>query len=330
MHSCNPYRTWFTSCLTLHIALCFWLGSIGLEAQGAENVQNLNTRAIAVLYPDLDEPYRSVFAKISEGIEDRMKGPVSSYALGSTLDLGELNRQLKRNDTKVIIALGRQGLKTASMLDKNIAVIVGGVLSLPENENRNLTGINLAPDPALLFGKLKKFLPGIKKVTVIYNPKYNEWLMKLAREAAKTYGLELVTLEAYDLATAVRYYDTTFATADHRSDTVWLPQDATTVDEETILPLVLKESWNRGVVMFSSSFSHVKKGVLFALYPNNFELGHTLAQFTLNIITGDLPKKGMLPLRDVHTAVNLRTASHLGLNIDYQQQRNFDFVFPEP
>jgi putative ABC transport system substrate-binding protein len=29
-------------------------------------------------------------------------------------------------------------------------------------------------------------------------------------------------------------------------------------------------------------------------------------------------------------AVNLRTASHLGLNIGYQQQRGFDYIFPEP
>ena len=37
-----------------------------------------------------------------------------------------------------------------------------------------------------------------------------------------------------------------------------------------------------------------------------------------------------MPLREVHTAVNLRTANHIGLNISYQQQRSFDFVFPEP
>jgi putative ABC transport system substrate-binding protein len=38
----------------------------------------------------------------------------------------------------------------------------------------------------------------------------------------------------------------------------------------------------------------------------------------------------VLPLREVHTAVNLRTASHIGLIIGYQQQRSFDFIFPEP
>ena len=37
----------------------------------------------------------------------------------------------------------------------------------------------------------------------------------------------------------------------------------------------------------------------------------------------------MLPLREVYTAVNLRTASHIVLNLSEQQQRSFDSVFSE-
>ncbi|MFC5475253.1 ABC transporter substrate binding protein [Paraherbaspirillum soli] len=286
--------------------------------------------ALAVIYPDLPEPYRSIFAKIIEGIEEQTKTKVSSYPIGPNSNLADLSGQLKRGGTKVVIALGRQGLKAASGLERDISVVVGGVLSVPEGDSRNLTGISLTPDPALLFALLKKLLPGAKKVTVIYDPQHNEWLLKLAREAAKALGLELVVHEAHDLASAARLYEAAFAGADSRLDAVWLPQDATTVDEETILPLVLKESWNRGVPVFSSSFLHVKKGALFALYPNNLGLGHDLASTALSVLAGDSRKHGLSPLREVLTAINLRTASHVGLNIDYQQQRSFDFVFPEP
>jgi putative tryptophan/tyrosine transport system substrate-binding protein len=167
-------------------------------------------------------------------------------------------------------------------------------------------------------------------VTVIYDPQNNAWLLKLAHAAAKAQGLELVAHEAPDLATAARLYEAAFAAADSRIDAIWLPQDATTVDEATILPLVLKESWNRGVPIFSSSFLHVKKGVLFALYPNNMELGRDLANSALGVLAGEPRKRGVSPLRAVYTAVNLRTANHIGLNIDQQQQRSFNFIFPEP
>ena len=91
---------------------------------------------------------------------------------------------------------------------------------------------------------------------------------------------------------------------------------------------MLKESWNRNVPVFSSSYLHVKKGALFVLYPNNVDLGRNLASSAIKIISGEA-RRGMLPLRDVHTAVNLRTASHIGLSLSNEQQRSFDSVFPE-
>ena len=291
---------------------------------------NQSTDSIAIIYPDIGEPFRAIFATIIEGIEEKTKVKVQSYPILPNMEPADLNSQLKKKGTKVVIALGRQGLKTAAGLDSAIAVVVGGVLSVPEPDSHNLTGISLTPDPSLLFMRLKNLLPGIKRVLVVYNPQTNEWLIKLAREAAKTQGLELVTFQARDLSSAARLYESTFATADGRQDAVWLPQDTTTVDETTVLPLVLKESWNRGVPIFSSSLVHVKKGALFALYPNNLELGRSLASVALNLLTGDAPKRGIVTLREVHTAINLRTASHIGLSIGEQQQRSFDFVYPVP
>ena len=286
--------------------------------------------AIAVIYPDLGEPYRSIFSKIIEGIDEKAKVPVYSYPIGANVDSADLNGQLKRNDIRVVIALGRQGLKAATGLQRDIPIVVGGVLAPPEAENSNLMGISLTPDPALLFARLKNLLPGVKRVSVVYDPQQNEWLIKLAREAAKAQGLELAAYEARDLASAARLYEAAFAAADSKRDALWLPQDATTVDEGTILPLVLRESWNRGVPIFSSSFLHVKKGALFALYPNNVELGRNLASSALGVLSGESRKRGVAPLREVHIAVNLRTANHIGLNIGHQQQRSFDFIFPEP
>lgn len=300
------------------------------DATEPKRVDALATASIAVVYPDLGEPYRSVFVQIIEGIEDAAGAPVRQYAVGSNADPSELRAQLKRNGVKVAITLGRQGLKAMSGLDKDIAVVAGGVLSLPETESRNLLAVSLTPDPALLFSRLKNLLPGMRRVIVIYNPQQNEWLIRLAREAAKVHSLELVTYEARDLSSAARTYETAFATIDGKRDAIWLPQDSTTVDESAVLPMILKESWNRNVPVFSSSFLHVKKGVLFALYPNNVEMGRTLANSAFGILSGDSRRRGVLPLREVNTAVNVRTASHIGLNIGYQQQRSFDYIFPEP
>jgi len=282
---------------------------------------------IAVLYPDIGEPYRKVFTEIIDGIERQTRLPVRGYPLADHADLAELQAALKRNGGKVIIALGRQGVKAAATMT-GLPVIVGGVSALPEADKWN--GISLTPDPTLLFARLKSLLPTVRRVIVVYNPQNSEQLIRLAREAARAQGLELVALEAADLAAAVRRYESALAGADSRLDALWLPPDATTVDESTILPLVLRESWDRNLPIFSSSILHVKKGALFALFPNNTELGRDLANLAAAALVGEPLKHGVTPLRAVRTAFNWRTANHIGLAMDANQQRGFDFLYPEP
>lgn len=283
---------------------------------------------LAVLYPDIGEPYRKVFTEIVEGIEDQAQLRVHGYPVAAGADLAELQAALKNSGCRIVIALGRQGLKTASSLDLPLGMVVGGVSSVPEADKLN--GISLTPDPALLFSHLKGLLPGVRRVIVVYNPQTNEALLRLAREAARAQGLELLALEATDLAGVAHRYESAFATADGRRDALWLPPDALTVDEGVILPMVLRESWNRNIAIFSSSIVHVRKGALFALYPNNFELGRDLATLALARLNGDTARRGVAPLRAVRTALNTRSASHMGLNLSTSQQRSFDAIFPEP
>jgi putative ABC transport system substrate-binding protein len=304
-----------------------------ITATAARNLANKIAQAslagsIAVIYPDIGEPYRSVFAQIINGIEEKAKGRVSNFAVGPNVDVGELNDSLRKQDTRVVIALGRQGVKVASALEGNYGVVVGGVLMAPGEEVRNLQVNSLSPDPALLFSRLKGMMPKVRRIFTVYDPRQNEWMMKLAREAALAQGLEFVAYEAQDLRSAMRAYQEIMAEVDNSKDALWLPQDSITVEESTVLPMVLKESWDNNLAVFSSSFGHVRRGVLFSLYPNNVELGRHLAGSALGLIaSGATETSSMLPLREVLMAINLRTAKHLGLNISRPQ--SFDMAFPE-
>lgn len=285
--------------------------------------------SIAVIYPESAEPYRSVFSQIIEGIEDKAKTRVVRYVVGSNANSQEIANELRRQDVKVVIALGRNGLKTAMSLSNDFKIVAGGLLSLPETDVRKLTLLSLAPAPNLLFDRLKSLMPDVARVHVVYDPRNSGWLIRMAKESARAAGLELVAEEAPDLTTAVNRYQTILATADPRRDAIWLPQDVTTVDEATVLPMVLQESWNRGLLVFSSNLSHVKRGALFSLYPDTAQLGRNLAATAMDSISGSA-NQGQLPLRDVLVAVNLRTANHLGLRFSTRQQQSFNLTFPEP
>jgi putative tryptophan/tyrosine transport system substrate-binding protein len=288
------------------------------------------TGSIAVVYPDIAEPSRSIFAKIIEGIEVKTKSRIWAYPVGVNLDMPTLNEELRRQDIRVVIALGRNGLKVANGLSRDISVVAGGIINAPESDTLSFTVHSLAPDPRLLFERLKSLSPQTKRVFVVYDAKQNAWLMRLAMDAARVHGLELVAMEAIDLKTASRVYQELIANADPKKDALWLPQDTTTVEESSVLPMILLESWNRSLPVFSSNVGHVRRGALFALYPNNLGLGQNLAQSAISQLnaTGH-PTRSVTPLRDVLAAVNTRTANHLGLNLSGRAQQSFDMVFPE-
>jgi putative ABC transport system substrate-binding protein len=286
--------------------------------------------SIAVIYPDIGEPYRSVFAKIIEGIEDKTRTRVASFPVGADVDNERVAGELRRQNIKVVIALGRHGIKVASGLNRDIGVVAGGVIWAPEAATRAVSVISLAPDPALMFARLKELVPTIRRVFMVYDPKHNAWLARLAKEAAQTLDLELIAHQAGDLRSAVRRYQEILATANPKQDSLWLPQDSTTVEESSVLPLALEKSWDRSLVVFSSNVTHVSRGVLFALYPDNLALGRNLADSALDFLgTGTQDSNTVMPLRTVLLAVNLRTAAHLGLKLSNEQQRQVDLAFPQ-
>lgn len=284
--------------------------------------------AIAVFYPDIGEPYRSVFSKIIEGIEQQAKGRVASFAVGSANIGPELGSELRRRDLRAVIALGRNGLRAVAGLDKAMPVVAGGVLSVPEAEARDLLVHSLTPDPALLFARLRVLVPGVRRVAVVFDPRQNAWLMRLAREAARAQGLELLATEAEDLKSALRAYQAAVNTLETRRDALWLPHDSTTVDESAVLPLVLQEAWDRSFSVLSSSVAHVRRGALFSLYPDNAALGRRLGAALLAALGSNSRPVGVQPLRDVLIAANVRAANHLGLNFS-GGPHSFDMVFPE-
>ncbi|MBT9499709.1 MAG: hypothetical protein IV092_00590 [Burkholderiaceae bacterium] len=306
----------------LAVALCVGGPWIGARAQGAR------AESLAVLYPDIGEPFRAIFAKILEGIDDRLQARVLRVAVPAEADMAGLAADMQRREPKLVIALGRAGLRLASALDRRIEVVAGGVISPSEAEARDATVHSLAPDPLLLMQRLKGLLPGVKRVSVAYSARHSAWLMRFAQDAARQLGLELQAQEVGDLKAALRHYQEFFAQASPQH-ALWLPQDPLSVDESTVLPLVLQESWNHGVPLFSSNLGHVRRGALFALYPNNLELGRSLGGSALARLAGTAGPRYALPLRDVHAALNTRTASHLGLDLSPRLQRAFELLLPE-
>ncbi len=302
----------------------------GVIVVKAAQAESLDPSRVAVLYPDMREPFRKVFRNMIRGIESQLVGSVKSYPLFQGFKQTDLERWLDQNQIQIVIALGNRGLETARRLPSTRRIVLGALLTVPATNAHRYSGIVLTPDPGILFARLNELAPKVKRVTVVYKPQTHQWIINQAQAAARAQGVALNVLAAGDLRKAAGLYRDFLREKLNRSDALWLLQDDTVLDERAILPFVLKQAWDREFVVLSSNPVHVKRGALFALFPDNYKMGRSLAKLALDVSAGNRNSagNGFQTLKDLRIAVNMRTAEHLGLKYSSRKKRQFDLVFP--
>lgn len=291
-------------------------------------VVGANSSKLAVFYPEAKEPYRSIYQEIISGTKNSIGQETQAVELNEFLlrkgfDSESIIQQLKQQNIDKVIVLGRLGFKLAKALPKEFNVVSG---ALPITPN-GISGISLIADPAYLFDYLGQVAPNVKRVHVAYS-KRSEWLIALAKQAAKSRDLELNVKKVTSTKEAVEFYQELFESDVSRQDAIWLPLDRVSSHDKITLPLILEKAWAREVVVFSSKPSHAKRGALFSTYPDNFALGMHLYKMVQEL-DQQPEKKNFAALTSTLLAVNLRTAAHLGLKYSSEQQQKFKLTFPE-
>ncbi|QKQ28049.1 ABC transporter substrate binding protein [Candidatus Reidiella endopervernicosa] len=278
---------------------------------------------VAVIYPDVSAPYSQVFEKIIEGIERHPGITVVAHRLSNGDATQRADDWLSSQNATAIIALGQQSHKVARDLKPDIPVIVGATLIAPNG----LSGVSLAADPEAFFSRLGSLTPPVRRVFTVYNRKQSGWLIERAAKLARKYDIELISKEAESSREAVLQYNAVLDMVRDGEDALWLPLDQV-APGKTILPSILKQAWQKRLVVFSSNPSHTRKGTLFALFPDHRGLGLRLAEIVVDSIRN--PNRGPVlePLKALKIAVNMRTASHLGVNYNSRLREQISLTFP--
>lgn len=280
---------------------------------------------LAVIYPEAPPPYKQVFDQILDGIEARHPDRLLSYSLEKGFNREQLVKRLEEDRVDMVVTLGRRGYSLIGDLSGKYPLVSGALPLTPANP---VSGISLIADPDSLFGQLRNLSPTTRRVFVLYTDK-SRWLVDLAQNSAARKGFELQAHSVNSLSDAVRAYEEILAQAQAQTDAIWLPLDKVVANETIILPMLLREAWDRRLVLFSSKPSHVQRGTLFSIYPNNQQSGERLAEMVRALYLGDAVP-GIEPSRSQNVGVNLRTAVHLGLEYSPSLVRSFYRTFPQP
>lgn len=280
-------------------------------------MSSVTAAELLVTMPQVREPYRSVLNQIVDGVERTASvrlvvlDEAALARTGAVLPQGE----------RVVIALGISAVKASSPLRTQLPVAVGAILT-PDG-HPPLPGISLEADPDLLFARLRLLRPNIRTVYWLYRPVRNGWLLDHAEEAAHAHDLELIAIATENARTAAQRYQEILNRVDSSIEAVWLTQDPALLSVDSALPDILNRAWTKNIVVFSGSVQHVAHGVLFALFPDNVAMGEDLAQLALAHADGETVT--FTPNRSLRSAINRRTAEHLGITVD---ARDYDLVLP--
>ncbi len=287
----------------------------------------------AVLYPDIREPFRSVFTTIVEGVSEAIDGPVLVRVIQNDETPESIETWLRTNGVSSTVVLGSRGQALSEQLSRTTPVVIGAVHMSSELWTNSYYGIALNPDPSAMFKQLKVIAPSVERVHIVYHREREQWLIDMAKPLALKHGLTLNPVPVDTLQNAANSYMEVLRDQKSRTEALWLSQDSAILDEQAVLPMILKESWDNKLIVFSSNPSHVRRGVLFALYPDNQRMGSRIGALLMELHEyrahgRNSDPTGMRMLDALHTAFNVRTAGRLGIRYTREDLSGFDLVFP--
>ncbi|NQZ12477.1 MAG: hypothetical protein HRT35_35430 [Algicola sp.] len=288
-------------------------------------VAPLRAATLAVVYPKTNKTSGAVYQQIIDGIKQEFDGSVILIEVPKKLDrkaLAAIAASIEQKKPDMVIALGGRGRKVCRLFKSKIPWVSGASTS----RSKGISGITPIADPDVMFAKLKTLSPKVKRIFVVYS-KRNKWLIDLAKKSAAGYGLEMLTYPIKDRAAAMILYNKLIKESVKKNDAIWLPHDKKSADPKYALPLLLNAAWERRFVVFSSRLDYVRRGVLFSLLPDNLVTGSQLVKMVQGMHK-ESTVPGVKTTTVVKLAVNLRTASHLGLVYTTKQKGQFHLTFP--
>jgi len=197
---------------------------------------------VGVIYPDVREPYRTVFKTIISGIEAELGAQVSQYSINDETKLPALEDWIKTEQVDSVVALGNAGLTMSQSLGTEYDKVVGAVMITGQRANEKLNAISMTPDPSRLFSKLKELSPGVKRICVVYNPQTQDWLIERAKQAAAHFSINFHAEVAENTRDAAVLYREMLKNQQSGSDAIWLLQGDPALKERSILYMILKEA----------------------------------------------------------------------------------------
>ncbi len=294
---------------------------ISVASLSLSSIPVLAEEVALILYPDVRPPYDKVFEDISKGFADNFTGSVEYLEVSGKTSPVAVSDKVERTKPQLVVALGKNSYNLYQQSEISLPLILGAITQ----SQPTTAGISMIPDSIVIMQRLLQLTPDVKRVYVV---KRNDQLNDMVSRAQAYLGsrkIELLVTETSSLQESAGAYRQILEEATE-GDAIWILPGSGVVDN-SVLSMLLSRGWTKNLILFSSNPAHVKRGLLFAAYPDNFGLGGSLADLASQALAQKAENK-MRPLQNLHIAVNERTSRHLGIELTSKMKEEIDLLLP--
>lgn len=214
--------------------------------------------------------------------------------------------------SNLLFAVGTLAVQAARREASSIPMVAGMILTAGELKNAgNATGVVLELPLETEMEWMRRLLPEVRTVGVLYSPALNQSRISEAARVATQHGL---TLQSRRIDSP-RDMPAELEKLASQADVLWGITDPVILNPQTAQPLLLFSFRNR-IPFIGVSRSWVKAGALYALERDFNDIGKQCGELALRILRGEAA--GSLPLvapRKLGYALNLKTARHMKIEL---------------
>lgn len=234
---------------------------------------------------------------------------------GNSENASKVIRSFKNESPTMFLTVGSLATQAVLAEHEKVPVIASLTAHLEKLRKKgNLTGVGLEFSLESQFEVMRRILPELATVGVLYSPQENQVIIDQAQNLAKKLGMKLLPRPVE----TPRGIPDALESLANNVDLLWGITDQVVVSPQTAEPILLFSFRNK-IPFAGLSAPWVKAGSLYALERDYGDIGDQCAGIAIKVLNKTNPR--MIPVdppRKVFFSVNLKTAR--SMNIELPQQ----------
>ena len=240
---------------------------------------------------------------------------ITEYDLrGTKKEESSIIQRLTTAKPRLIVAIGPLAAQVARENLRDVPMIFVMVSNPPKHglQGSNLAGVSLDIPVQTQLARYKALVPALKTLGVVYDPTKTGAMVTEARGIAATLGFQLLGAPV----STPKEVPAALRSLLGKIDALWMVPDDTVVTPESFKFLLLT-AFENNLPFVTVSDIFVEAGALASLSPDYTDVGRQGCQLATDVESGRLrlAEVMVVPPAKVNLAINLKTASKIGLTL---------------